>query len=46
MKNFSHCIPTRFVFGPQAPCTVAPVSSALVSALLPLPLTWCGQDRV
>ncbi len=37
---------TRFVFGPQAPCTVAPVSSALVSALLPLPLTWCGQDRV
>ena len=37
---------TRFLFGPQAPWTVAPLPGPMAAALLPLPLTWCGQDRV
>ena len=37
---------TRFLFGPQAPWTVAPLPDPMAAALLPLPLTWCGQDRV
>lgn len=36
---------TRFLFGPFAPNTVKP-ADAFLSALLPLPLSWCGLDRV
>ena len=36
----------RYLFGPQAPWTVASVTNPLAAALLPLPLSWCGQDRV
>lgn len=37
---------TRFIFGPQPPWTVAACESPLAAALLPLPLSWCLQDRV
>ena len=36
---------TRFLFGPFGPETVK-ACDAFLSALLPLPLTWCGVDRV
>ena len=37
---------TRFIFGPQPPWSVASCDSPLTAALLPLPLSWCLQDRV
>ncbi len=36
---------TRFLFGPFAPNAVA-ACDGFLSALLPLPLSWCGVDRV
>ena len=36
---------TRFLFGPFAPETVTKCD-AFLSALLPLPLSWCTVDRV
>jgi len=36
---------TRFLFGPFSPDTVI-CPDAFLSALLPLPLSWCGLDRV
>ena len=36
---------TRFLFGPFEPNTVL-ASDAFLSALLPLPLSWCDLDRV
>lgn len=36
---------TRYLFGPLAPQLTAD-ADAFAAALLPLPLGWCGQDRV
>ena len=36
---------TRYLFGPFAPHLVAE-ADAFAAAILPLPMGWCGQDRV
>lgn len=36
---------TRFLFGPLPPEFTAPNTQALANAWLPLPLSWCNQDR-
>lgn len=48
--TLDHLTATRFLFGPLPPEAVLPGLSgkrgAMLSALLPLPLSWNGQDRV
>jgi hypothetical protein len=36
---------TRFLFGPLPPELTVPNTQALANAWLPLPLSWCNQDR-
>ena len=36
---------TRFLFGPLAPSLTVPHAPALANSWLPLPLSWCNQDR-
>lgn len=36
---------TRFLFGPLAPSMTAPQAPAVANSWLPLPLSWCNQDR-
>ena len=43
--SFDRLEATRFLFGPFEPNTVK-TSNAFLSALLPLPLSWCCIDRV
>lgn len=48
--TLDHLTATRLLFGPLPPEAVLPdlggKSGAMLSALLPLPLSWNGQDRV
>ena len=48
--TLDHLTATRLLFGPLPPEAVLPgvngKCSAMLSALLPLPLSWNGQDRV
>ena len=48
--TLDHLTATRLIFGPLPPEAVLPGLSgkggAMLSALLPLPLSWNGQDRV
>ena len=43
--SFDRLEATRFLFGPFEPNTVKDADTFL-SALLPLPFSWCGMDRV
>lgn len=48
--TLDHLTATRFLFGPLPPEAVLPdlggKSGAMLASLLPLPLSWNGQDRV